>query len=108
MLVTLRLVVLEFPQPPKNSDQFLLGGHRERVGRGLGLFLRHATEGIKERMKLVVKVVKGLVLSLAALGRLGTGVQHRGEVEHRLDPGGALGLLPVFTRAWVKQITAAT
>ena len=68
MQVTLRLIVLKFPQPLEDGRQFLLVRHGQVVGRCLGLRLRHTAERIIERMELIVQIIEGGIDSFPALG----------------------------------------
>src|SRR5215467_903561 len=87
MLVTLRLVVLEFPQPSENGGELFLVGVGQVIGWSVGLLLRHVAERIVERMELIVEIVQGIVETFAAFGGLRAGFHHISQIDHRFDAG---------------------
>ena len=67
MLVTLGLIVLEFPEPLEDGRQFFLVRHSQVESRHFHLRVCHAAERITERMELIVQIIEGGIDALPPL-----------------------------------------
>src|SRR5439155_10142488 len=66
-----RLVAAVLPELLEDRPHLLVDDDHFRVGRSRGLLLGHLAEGSFQRVELIVEIIEGSIIALAAASRLG-------------------------------------
>ncbi len=107
MLIALRLILFEFPEPPEDRLQLLLVRHGEVIGRRLGLGVRDVAKGIIESVELIMEIVQCTVDAFTAFGLACRGFHHTGQIHDGFDARCPLRLICIVACSGIEQVAAA-
>lgn len=107
MLIPLRLIILELPEPFEDRSEFFVVGDCQGIGWLLSQRFLDGADVVVDGMELIMEIVEHLIDPFAAFCLLGGRFSHTRQVDQCFDAGRTLRLCGKLLGVRVKEITTA-